>query len=426
MILKPLMAVLLGTALLSLSWSVAHATHAPVDTNGHLLINGTEITTLPAPVCIGTAPNNWCYTDIRGTYPLGGGVNLTIASFSTSATYPARIFWDNASKKLVMRNVKITTNATTQATVNIQFLRKFPAGLAGTLTGWAAGGGKLQRGTVGAPNAKITYRGSIEIPAGGVDVRVGGLPPAPVLCPGGTFPDNENTLVLCVPAVPNNSIINATLYWDKFRNSTPNMTVQATQQWVLTGSFELILPTSQDSLQMSDSTTAGLFVSLGSAPGPGTSGGCDSCEEPECETCWKCQPCSSCPGTDKCVPKQKVSAFCMTTFSSSSAKAFDCPTCITEDGQIAQTAKIKLFANTNWDSLSQDMARGHGEHLASLARLLQVPREQHEEFFAFAQQHYRSQSLHSEDLAPEAMITGIQERWASHSMLARLDVQLVN
>jgi hypothetical protein len=116
----------------------------------------------------------------------------------------------------------------------------------------------------------------------------------------------------------------------------------------------------------------------------------------------------------------------MTTFSSSSAKAFDCPTCITEDGQIAQAAKMKLYANTNWDSLSQNMARGHGEHLASLARLLQVPQEQHMQFFAFAQDHYKSQSLHSEDLAPEAMITGLQERWASHTMLVSLAVQSVN
>src|SRR5918996_2968025 len=62
----------------------------------------------------------------------------------------------------------------------------------------------------------------------------------------------------------------------------------------------------------------------------------------------------------------------------------------TNDGHIMAEHKATIFASINFEDLSQDMARGQGEHLASLATLMGVPAEYHEEFFAMTQAKYTS------------------------------------
>ena len=104
-----------------------------------------------------------------------------------------------------------------------------------------------------------------------------------------------------------------------------------------------------------------------------------------------------------------VSSFCMTT--QSTAKAFGCPSCVTQDGQVAEHAKVKLFASTNWDNLSQDMARGQGEHLTSLATLLKIQANRQFEFFELAQEKHRT-STGSE--TPEQVVASLYETWSSH------------
>lgn len=104
-----------------------------------------------------------------------------------------------------------------------------------------------------------------------------------------------------------------------------------------------------------------------------------------------------------------VSNFCMTT--QSTAKAFGCPSCVTGDGQVAKHAKVKLFASTNWENLSQDMARGEGEHLASLAALLNVPDQQQPAFFKLAQGMYRTSTGFE---TPEQVVASLHETWSSH------------
>ena len=42
----------------------------------------------------------------------------------------------------------------------------------------------------------------------------------------------------------------------------------------------------------------------------------------------------------------------------------------------------------NFENLSQEMAQGKGEHLASLATLMGIPAEQHTDFFALTQERY--------------------------------------
>ena len=62
----------------------------------------------------------------------------------------------------------------------------------------------------------------------------------------------------------------------------------------------------------------------------------------------------------------------------------------TNDGKIMAEQSTTMFAQLNFENLSQEMAQGHGEHLASLATLMGVPIEQQASFFAVTQEHYGS------------------------------------
>ncbi|TKB74018.1 MAG: DUF3015 domain-containing protein [Nitrospira sp.] len=67
------------------------------------------------------------------------------------------------------------------------------------------------------------------------------------------------------------------------------------------------------------------------------------------------------------------------------------------DGRIWDSERASLFIGINYASFSEDMARGGGEHLASLATLMHVPLEQQPEFFAMAQARYVSLVRYGED-----------------------------
>ena len=96
----------------------------------------------------------------------------------------------------------------------------------------------------------------------------------------------------------------------------------------------------------------------------------------------------SCSSGQGCTPKSQLNTFCMSTYST--LKTFGCPNCISEDGMPTASGKVTLFASNNWENLEQDLARGNGEHIASLATLLNVPPIQHPAFFTIAQEQYRT------------------------------------
>ncbi len=58
----------------------------------------------------------------------------------------------------------------------------------------------------------------------------------------------------------------------------------------------------------------------------------------------------------------------------------------TSRGRMTAELKIRAFAALNFENLSQDMARGQGEHLTSLAALMGIPAEHKDEFFALSHQ----------------------------------------
>ncbi len=81
--------------------------------------------------------------------------------------------------------------------------------------------------------------------------------------------------------------------------------------------------------------------------------------------------------------------------------------------------KAGVFAGVNFENLSEDMARGGGEHLASLADLLGVPAEQRPAFFALAQERYASLTAAGHTSAA-AMIKALNEAMAAHPVLAEV------
>lgn len=89
----------------------------------------------------------------------------------------------------------------------------------------------------------------------------------------------------------------------------------------------------------------------------------------------------------------------------------------TNDGRIWDSERATLFIEVNYASLAEDMARGGGEHLASLATLLDVPQEYQQEFFAMAQERYASLANVGED-DPAMTQEALRSTIMTHPVLA--------
>ena len=90
----------------------------------------------------------------------------------------------------------------------------------------------------------------------------------------------------------------------------------------------------------------------------------------------------------------------------------------TNDGKVMAEHKTTLFAQLNFENLSQEMAQGQGEHLASLATLMGVPSEQHAAFFSMAQERYTS-LIKTGETSPVAMVKAINDAIATHPVFAK-------
>jgi hypothetical protein len=94
----------------------------------------------------------------------------------------------------------------------------------------------------------------------------------------------------------------------------------------------------------------------------------------------------------------------------------------TNDGKIMGEHKTTMFAQLNFENLSQEMAQGQGEHLASLATLMGVPAEQHAAFFAMTQERYTS-LVKTGEASPVAMVKAINDAIATHPVLAKVSTR---
>ncbi|GBL40098.1 MAG: DUF3015 domain-containing protein [Nitrospira sp.] len=94
----------------------------------------------------------------------------------------------------------------------------------------------------------------------------------------------------------------------------------------------------------------------------------------------------------------------------------------TNDGKVMAEQKTTLFAELNFENLSQEMAQGQGEHLASLATLMGVPDEHQAEFFAMTQERYIS-LVKTGEASPVAMVKAINSAIATHPVLAQVSTR---
>ena len=58
------------------------------------------------------------------------------------------------------------------------------------------------------------------------------------------------------------------------------------------------------------------------------------------------------------------------------------------DGVIQESQKARLFASVAFENLEQDIARGNGEYLKSLAVLMKIPAGEQDEFRSLSQRQY--------------------------------------
>ena len=91
----------------------------------------------------------------------------------------------------------------------------------------------------------------------------------------------------------------------------------------------------------------------------------------------------------------------------------------TNDGKIMSEHRATMFAAANFDNLSQEMAQGHGEYLASLATLLGVPIEDQSDLFVLIQaRHAELVSLAT--TSPAQMVRTLRATTIKSPLLAQL------
>ncbi len=126
-------------------------------------------------------------------------------------------------------------------------------------------------------------------------------------------------------------------------------------------------------------------------------------------------------GRQKSIAPQVMMATTNGTFGSQTFGISSGTSGCTNDGTIMSEHKVNVFAAANYESLSQEMARGGGEHLASLAELMGVPEQNRPEFFALAQTQYAS-LVASGDTTPAAMIETLQSGMEAHPSLVNVSL----
>ena len=92
------------------------------------------------------------------------------------------------------------------------------------------------------------------------------------------------------------------------------------------------------------------------------------------------------------------------------------------DGKIMSEHKTTMFAQLNFESLSQEMAQGQGEHLASLATLMGVSAEHQAAFFVMTQERYTS-LVKTGEASPVAMVKAINDAIATYPVFAQVSTR---
>ena len=94
----------------------------------------------------------------------------------------------------------------------------------------------------------------------------------------------------------------------------------------------------------------------------------------------------------------------------------------TNDGQVWADQKVTMFALLNFENLTQEMAQGGGENLASLATLMDVPVEQHPAFFALTQERYLA-LVQAGETSSVAFVKSLNEAIAKNPVFAQASLR---
>lgn len=74
----------------------------------------------------------------------------------------------------------------------------------------------------------------------------------------------------------------------------------------------------------------------------------------------------------------------------------------------AQDQKIYAFTAVNFDRIREDMARGGGEHLASLASLMGIPASEQPAFFELTRESFPT-LFSSDQTTPEELLANLEQ-----------------
>jgi hypothetical protein len=91
----------------------------------------------------------------------------------------------------------------------------------------------------------------------------------------------------------------------------------------------------------------------------------------------------------------------------------------TNDGKVMAANQTSLFVASTFETISEDMAKGGGEHLTALATLMGIPAQHHRAFFALAQQHYR-ELVETGELSSVAVIKALQDAMTEQPIFAQM------
>jgi hypothetical protein len=127
-------------------------------------------------------------------------------------------------------------------------------------------------------------------------------------------------------------------------------------------------------------------------------------------------------GHQKSIAPQVMMATTNGTFGSQTFGISSGTSGCTNDGTIMSQEKVNVFAAINFENLSQEMARGGGEHLASLAQLMNIPEAQRPEFYTLAKANYAN-FLQSGETTPAAMLKALNNAMTAHPTFAKLVTQ---
>jgi hypothetical protein len=90
----------------------------------------------------------------------------------------------------------------------------------------------------------------------------------------------------------------------------------------------------------------------------------------------------------------------------------------TQDGRIRSERAQEAFAEVNFESLAQEMAKGQGEHLTAFAHLLGCSENSTDEFGRLTQRHY-TQIFSREAMTGLDLVDAVKQNIASDATLSR-------